>query len=56
VYSPSEPMSDVLDIVDNADRLTIDKGSQHLMEIVFDGHQFGRSKDLRPELPIIIHW
>lgn len=56
VYTPSEPLSDVLLVADSADRLSIDHGEQNLMEITFDAHQSARSIDLRPDIPLIIHW
>lgn len=56
IYTPSKPLSDVLGIADTADRLSIDHGSQHLMEITFDNQQRGCSKDLRPDIPLIIYW
>jgi len=56
IYTPSEPLSDVLLVVDTADRLSIAHGKQHLMEITFDEGLSGKSKDLRPDIPLIIHW
>lgn len=35
--------------------LTIKSGSEHLMEIFFDENIQGKTYDLRPELPLIIH-
>jgi len=56
IYTPSEPISDILRVANTADRLSIGKGKQHLMEITFDEHRCGFSRDLRPDIPIIIHW
>ena len=56
IYTPSEPISDVLGVADTADRLSIDYGNQHLMEITFDDQQCGCSRDLRPDIPLVIHW
>lgn len=56
IYTLSEPISDVLRVADTADRLSIDHGNQHLMEITFDDQQCGCSRDLRPDIPLIIHW
>lgn len=56
IHTPSEPVSDVLSIANNADRLSIAHGDQHLMELFFDEQQCGRSRDLRPDIPLIIHW
>lgn len=56
IYTPSEPLSDVLEFANMADRLSIAHGEQHLMEITFDEGMTCRSNDLRPDLPVIIHW
>ena len=55
IYTPSHPLSDILKIADKADRLSIYNG-QHLMEITFDNHCSGSTKDLRPGIPLIVHW
>ena len=56
IYTPSKPLSDVLVIADAADRLSINHGHEHLMEVTFDNHQCGISRDLRPDIPLIIYW
>lgn len=56
IYTPSEPLSAVLGVANTADRLSIDHGKGHLMEITFNDQQRGCSKDLRPDIPLIIHW
>lgn len=56
IYTPSEPLSDVLNIAETADFLSIDSADEHLMEITFGDHRCGFSKDLRPDIPLIIHW
>lgn len=56
IYTPSEPLSNVLAVVDSAERLSIEHGETHLMEVTFDEHRHGRSRDLRPDIPLIIHW
>lgn len=56
VYTPSNPLSDVLEVADSADRLSINYGSQHLMEVTFDDKRRGLFKDLRSDIPLIIHW
>lgn len=55
IYTPSSLVSDTLKVVDKADRLSILNGD-HLMEITFDEHSCGLTKDLRPDIPVIIHW
>jgi len=56
VYTPSVSMSKVLTTVGDADRLSIVKGKDHLMDIVFNENQSGRSHDFRPELPLVVSW
>jgi len=56
ICTPSEPTSDVLEVADTADRLSIEHGNQHLMEITFDDWRCGRTSDLRPDIPLIINW
>ena len=56
IYTPSKPLSDVLGVADTADRLSINHGGQHLMEVTFNEQQCGNSRDLRPDIPLIIHW
>ncbi|NOX42241.1 MAG: VOC family protein [Gammaproteobacteria bacterium] len=56
IYTPSEPVSDVLGVADTADRLAIDHGKRHLMEITFDNQMSGFTRDLRPHIPLILHW
>ena len=56
IYTPADPLSDVLVIADTADRLSIDHGNEHLMEVTFDSHNGGFSKDFRPDIPLIVKW
>ena len=56
VFTPSDSISDVLSYTNSADRLSIEKGNQHLIEITFDDEQCGFSKDFRPDIPLVIHW
>lgn len=56
VYTPAKPMSNVLGIVNSADRLSIEHGVEHLMEVTFDDNRAGLSKDFRPDIPLIVHW
>jgi len=56
IYTPSVPMSDVLGIANTADRLSIEYGEDHLMEVTFDDNLLGLSKDLRPDMPLIVRW
>jgi len=56
IYTTADQLSDVLAVADNADRLSIECGNEHLMEITFDEKKLGLSKDFRPYLPLIVHW
>ena len=56
IYTPSEPISNVMEVADSADRLSIKTGRKHLMEITFNDNSHGLTKDLRPDIPLIIHW
>lgn len=56
VYTPLKSISDILETVDNADRLSIGHGDEHLMEVTFNDSQLGLSKDFRPAIPLIIRW
>jgi hypothetical protein len=49
-------LSDVLKVVSSADRLSIEQGDQHLMEVTFDGGKGGKTVDLRPDMPLIVNW
>lgn len=48
--------SGVLNRVSQTEGLTIKKGRHHLMELTFNNHGSGQSRDLRPLLPLIIYW
>ena len=56
VYTPAEPISNVLAVMNTADRLSIENGNEHLMELTFDDNKTGLSKDFRPDIPLIIYW
>jgi len=56
VYTPSSPMSNVLAAVNNADRLSILNGEEHLMRITFNDNSAGQSCDFRPNIPLVVNW
>lgn len=56
IYTPANPISDVLAITGKADRVSIIHGKKHLMELTLNQNKQGYTKDLRPDLPLIIHW
>lgn len=50
------PLSPVLEVLNTADKVSVQTGEAHLMEIIFDHNEQGQQCDLRPELPLIVHW
>ncbi len=56
IYTPSKDTEGVLSVVDKAERLSIQQGSEHLMEITLNCNESGCTKDFRPDIPLIIHW
>ena len=56
VHVPVMSLSEELQVVSNSDGLSIVCGKEHLMEVTFDQKVCGLSKDLRPGLPLILHW
>jgi hypothetical protein len=51
-----EPLSPELLIASQSEDLSVECGAEHLMEVTFDHKASGLSKDLRPSLPLILHW
>jgi len=56
LYIPSGPFSDVITKVSSADRLSIKKANEHLMEVTFNENKSGQIHDLRPDIPLIVNW
>lgn len=56
IHVPVESLSPELLIASQADGLTVECGDEHLMEVTFDKKACGLSKDLRPDLSLILHW
>ena len=56
LHVPVASLSEELQAVSHSDGLTIECGVEHLMEVTFDQKACGLSKDLRPGLPLILHW
>lgn len=46
----------VLALASQADRLSMQSGQKHLMEITLDHHDSGRTEDFRPAMPLILRW
>lgn len=53
---PSAQMSETLAQLDNVKRLQVVQGDEHLVEMTLDRGTLGKSKDVRPLLPLVIHW
>jgi hypothetical protein len=47
--------TETIKAVNGIENLTVKNGKEHLMELYFDNNVQGKSFDLRPELPLIVH-
>ncbi len=56
ITTPINTLSDVLDVVNKADRVSVVRGDQHLIEVTLDDNRKGLSEDFRPDLPLVINW
>lgn len=56
ITTTMNPLSGVMGIVNNANRLSVISGKEHLMEITLDNNRQGLSKDFRPGIPVVINW
>ncbi len=56
IHTPSADKNEVLNAVNKADRLSIQHGKEHLMEIVLNDRSLGKVTDFRPEIPLIMYW
>lgn len=56
ISTPSIDTEGVLELASQADRLSIQSGQEHLIEITLDHHDSGRTEDYRPALPLILRW
>ena len=56
IHISSADRNEVLEAVDRADRVSIQYGKEHLMEIVFNAHSLGKVADFRPQIPLIMYW
>ncbi len=56
LHVPVESLSEELQAVSHSGGLSIECGVEHLMEVTFNQKSCGFSKDLRPGLPLILHW
>ncbi len=56
ISTPSADTEGVLGLASQADRLSIQSASEHLMAVTLDRHALGRTEDFRPAMPLILHW
>lgn len=54
--SPVAMWSDAMAAMVREQVISIQRGTEHLLEITFDGGVHGRSRDFRPRLPLIFRW
>ncbi|WP_157961131.1 VOC family protein [Lutibacter citreus] len=47
--------TETIKVVNGIENVTVKNGKEHLMELFFDNNIQGKSYDLRPELPLIVH-
>jgi hypothetical protein len=52
----ADSLSPELLIASQSEGLSVECGAEHLMEVTFDQKICGLSKDLRPDIPLILHW
>ena len=56
IHIPSADRNEVLEALDRADRLSIQYGKEHLMEMVLNNRQTECIADFRPQIPLIMYW
>jgi len=56
IHVPADSLSPELLITSQSEGLSVECGAEHLMEVTFDQKTSGLSKDLRPDIPLILHW
>lgn len=56
VHTAKPNLSRVLSKLNHADRLRILSSDQHLMELTLDKNRQCKSKDFRPDIPLVIHY
>lgn len=54
ITSPS--ISTPLIVAESVRNLTFKRGDEHLLEISFDNTMAGKSKDFRPNIPLVVNW
>ena len=56
ISTPSTATHGGLEQASQADRLSVQSGEDHLMEITLDHHDSGQTEDYRPAMPLILRW
>lgn len=56
LISPVSTWSDAMAAMVRERVLMVESGSEHLLELTFDGGREGRSCDFRTRLPLVFHW
>jgi len=56
IHIPSADRNEVLETVDRADRLSIQYGKEHLIEMLLNDRSTKKTADFRPEIPLIMYW
>lgn len=56
ISTPSTDTEGILELVSQADLLSMRSGTEHLIEITLDHHDSGRTEDYRPAMPLILRW
>ena len=54
--SPVGAPSDAMAVMVREKVVTVERGSEHLLELTFDGGGQKRSRDFRPSLPLVFRW
>lgn len=52
----TSPESPIIKTLGDVDTISFKESDSHVMEVGFDGEHRGKSKDFRPELPLIVKW
>ena len=56
IHNPNTKNSDTLQRAGQAERLSFKQSDEHFVEVTLDDNEMGLSRDLRPEIPMIMHW
>ena len=56
IHTLETNFSSTLTTISQAERLSVKHGAEHLLELTLDEHRLGRSKDFRPDIPLLLHW